>query len=76
LGIEERYTEEEQKEYKVGTFTVPDFIGKTKKEMKDLLRVYEFGEIYTLGEGDIVIEQFPLPGEIVNKYSPLVLYYQ
>lgn len=76
LGIEERYTEEEQKEYKVGTFTVPDFIGKTKKEMKDLLRVYEFGEIYTLGEGDTVIEQFPLPGEIVNKYSPLVLYYQ
>jgi len=76
LGIEERYTEEEQKEYKVGTFTVPDFIGKTKKEMKDLLRVYDFGEIYTLGEGDVVTEQFPLPGEIVNKYSPLVLYYQ
>ena len=75
LGIEERYTEEEEKEYKVGTFTVPDFVGKTRKEIKDLLKVYDFGEIYTLGEGDVVTEQFPLPGDTVNKNSPLVLYY-
>lgn len=76
LGVEEKYTEEEEKEYKVGTFTVPDFVGKTKKEMKDLLKIYDFGDIYTLGEGDVVSEQFPLPGEVVNKNSALVLYYQ
>lgn len=75
LGIEEKYTEEEQKEYKVGTFTVPNFIGKSKKEMKDLLKIYDFGEIYTLGEGELVTEQFPLPGDKVNKNSSLVLYY-
>jgi len=76
LGIEERYTEEEEKEYKVGTFTVPDFVGKTRKEMKELLKIYDFDGIYTIGEGDVVIEQFPLPGEVVNRNSSLVLYYQ
>lgn len=76
LGIEEKYTEQELKDYKVGTFTVPDFIGKTKKEMKDLLKIYDFGAIYTLGEGDVVTEQFPLPGDNVNRDSALVLYYE
>lgn len=76
LGIEEQYTEQEMKDYKVGTFTVPNFIGKTKKEMKDLLKIYDFGDIYTLGEGEIVTEQFPLPGDNVNRNSPLVLYYE
>ncbi len=75
MGIEERYTEKEEEEFKVGTFLVPDFIGKTKQEMKDLLKIYDFGEIYTLGEGEVVTEQFPLPGENVNRNSPLVLYY-
>lgn len=75
MGIEEKYTEEELKEYNVGTFTVPNFIGKTRKEMKELLKIYDFDAIYTLGEGDIVTEQFPLPGETVNRGSGLVLYY-
>lgn len=75
MGIEERYTEEEKKEFKVGTFEVPNFIGKTREEMKDLLKIYDFGEIYTLGEGQVVTEQFPLPGESVNRNSSLVLYY-
>lgn len=75
MGIEERYTEEELKEYQVGTFAVPNFIGKTKKEMKELLKIYDFGEIYSLGEGEVVTEQFPLPGDNVNKNSSLVLYY-
>lgn len=73
LGIEEKYTEEEKEN--LGTFTAPDFIGKTKKEMKDLLKIYDFGDIYPAGEGEVVTEQFPLPGENVNKNSALVLYY-
>jgi stage V sporulation protein D (sporulation-specific penicillin-binding protein) len=75
MGIEERYSEDDIQKFKVGSFTVPDFTGKTRKEVKDLLKIYDFGELYPIGDGDIVIEQFPLPGEIVNRDSPLVLYY-
>ncbi|MBH1941363.1 PASTA domain-containing protein [Mobilitalea sibirica] len=75
MGIEERYTEEELQKFNVGTFQVPNFVGKTKKEVKDLLKVYEFGEIYSPGEGETVMEQFPLPGETVEKESDLILYY-
>jgi stage V sporulation protein D (sporulation-specific penicillin-binding protein) len=75
MGIEERYSEDDIQKFKVGSFTVPDFTGKTRKEVKDLLKIYDFGELYPIGDGDIVIEQFPLPGESVNRDSPLVLYY-
>lgn len=75
MGIEAKYTDEEESEYQVGTFVVPDFIGKTKKEMKDLLRIYDFGSIYSSGDGDIVTEQYPLPGDSINRNSSLVLFY-
>ncbi len=75
MGIEAKYTEEELKNYDVGTFQVPNFIGKTKKEMKDLLKIYDFGDVYSSGEGEVVTEQFPLPGDSVNRKSGLVLYY-
>jgi len=75
MGIEESYSEAEIEKYNIGTFQVPDFVGKTKKEVKDLLKIYDFGELYPLGEGEKVIEQFPLPGEKVDKDSDLILYY-
>ncbi|MDF2538805.1 MAG: putative rane protein [Herbinix sp.] len=75
MGIEENYTETEKEQFNVGSFVVPDFVGKTKSEVKDILKIYEFGETYPLGEGDTVMEQFPLPGEIVEKESDLILYY-
>ena len=75
LGIEESYTESEIEKFNIGSFQAPDFVGKTKKEVKDLLKIYEFGELYPLGEGEVVIEQFPLPGETVEKESDLILYY-
>jgi len=75
LGIEESYTESEITEYHIGTITVPNFIGKTKKEVKELLKIYDFGELYPLGEGEVVTEQFPLPGETVDIDSDLILYY-
>lgn len=74
LGIEESYTEDEIKENNIGDLTVPDFVGKELSEVKELLKVYEFGEIYYLGEGTTVVEQFPLNGEVVNKNSDLILY--
>jgi stage V sporulation protein D (sporulation-specific penicillin-binding protein) len=75
MGIEESYSELELEKYNIGTFQVPDFVGKTKKEVKDLLKIYDIGELYPLGEGEKVIEQFPLPGETVDKDSDLILYY-
>jgi stage V sporulation protein D (sporulation-specific penicillin-binding protein) len=75
LGVEESYSEEEIKKFDIGTFAMPDFIGKTKKEVKELLKIYKLGELYPLGEGDVVREQFPLPGETVEKGSDFVLYY-
>lgn len=74
LDIEENYTETEIKENNIGSILVPNFIGKTVKEAKELIKVYEFGDIYYLGEGDTVTEQFPLEGETINKNSDLILY--
>jgi stage V sporulation protein D (sporulation-specific penicillin-binding protein) len=74
LGIEENYTQEEVEEYEIGNFTVPDFMGKTKEEANELIKLYDFGEVYYVGEGDKVSEQFPLKGETVNKNSDLILY--
>ncbi len=76
LGIEESYTEAEIAKYNIGTFEMPDFIGKTKKEVRDMLKIYDFGELYSLGEGETVVEQFPLVGETVEKDSDLVLYFE
>ncbi|ROR30739.1 stage V sporulation protein D (sporulation-specific penicillin-binding protein) [Mobilisporobacter senegalensis] len=74
LGIEAKYTEEEMEEYNIGEITVPNFVGKTKKEVNELKKVHEISYIYYLGEGEVVKEQFPLPGEKINKNSDLILY--
>jgi stage V sporulation protein D (sporulation-specific penicillin-binding protein) len=76
LGVEASYSESEIEKYNIGSFEVPDFVGKSKKEVKDLLKVYDFGELYPIGEGEIVKEQFPLPGETVGKDANLILYYE
>ncbi|HWT27281.1 MAG TPA: penicillin-binding transpeptidase domain-containing protein, partial [Mobilitalea sp.] len=81
MGIEPSYTEDEVKKYNIGTFVVPNFVGLTKPEVNKLLKIYEFGDVYDsddlfpLGDGVIVKEQFPLPGETVEKGSELMLYY-
>ena len=75
MGIEPSYSESEVEKYHIGTFTMPDFVGKTEKEANQLLKIYDFGELYRLGEGEKVVEQFPLPGEIVEKDSDLILYF-
>ena len=75
LGVEARYSEEEIEKFQIGSFEMPDFIGKTRSEVKELLKIYDFGELYSIGEGDVVIEQFPLPGEMVELKSDLILYF-
>lgn len=75
LGIEKNYTEEEIKEFNIGSFPMPDLVGKTKKEINDLMKVYEFGDVYSFGDGDVVTEQFPLPRETIKKKGNIILYY-
>lgn len=75
LGVEENYSEEEIKKFNIGTFSMPDFVGKTRKEAKELIKIYEFGELYPLGEGEVIKEQFPLPGETIEKGSDFILYF-
>jgi stage V sporulation protein D (sporulation-specific penicillin-binding protein) len=75
LGIEESYTDAEKEKYNIGSFAVPDFTGKTEKEVKELLKIYDFGDTFPTGDGPVVTSQFPLPGEVVDKDSDLILYY-
>ena len=74
LGIEEQYTQKEAEDYQIASFPVPALVGLSAEDAKELLKSYEFGEIYYLGEGDTIREQFPLAGEMVNQNSDLILY--
>lgn len=74
LGIEKEYSEDELKMKNVGMLTVPDLTGMTETEAKKLLKAYEFGEIFYEGDGTVIADQFPLPGDEVNKKSSLILY--
>lgn len=74
LGVEPQYTEAEIKDYDIGTIKMPDLVGLKKEKLKDALKDMDYEEIYYLGEGDTVMEQFPLPGEMINKNSGLILY--
>ncbi len=74
MGIVPEYSEEEQKEYSLATVTVPDFTGITLGEAKKLFKAYSDGELYVVGEGEQVTEQFPLAGEQVNENTDLILY--
>ncbi len=74
LGIEPEYSEDELKQDGIGTFPVPDVVGMTKSEARKLLKAYEFEDVYESGDGEIVTEQFPEPGEEVKKNTNLILY--
>lgn len=74
LKIEAQYTEKEIKEFGSGSFEVPDFTGMTVEEAKKAVKAYYFDEIQYLGEGNMITEQFPQAGEMVNRNSILILY--
>ena len=73
LGLEPEYSEQEQKEYEIGEFSMPDYVGKTKDEALSQLK--EAGmEVELQGEGDVVKEQFPLSGERVKQKNRVILW--
>lgn len=74
LGIVPDYSEKELAEFSLNKVAVPDFTGKGVKEAKTEFAAYSQGELYLIGEGERVKEQFPLPGEQVNENSDLILY--
>ncbi|WFR55003.1 penicillin-binding transpeptidase domain-containing protein [Anaerocolumna sp. AGMB13025] len=74
LGVEPHYTEAETKEFNVGTIKMPDLVGLKKDALKDALKDIDYGDIYYEGDGETVMEQFPLAGEMINRNSDLILY--
>lgn len=74
LGIEPHYTEKEKEDNHIGTFVMPDLLGKSLNEAKEIMKAYPVGELYPVGEGDIVSEQFPLASEEIEYESDYILY--
>ncbi len=71
LGIEPDYTEEEALLPEVAQIEVPDLLGMTLAQARETAGETELD---VLGEGEQIIEQFPLPGETVNMDSKIVVY--
>ena len=71
LGIEPDYTEEEALLPEVAQTEVPDLLGMTLAQARETAGETELD---VLGEGEQIIEQFPLPGETVNMDSKIVVY--
>ncbi len=74
LGITPKYSEEEVKEFNIGKIEMPNLVGLKKSEVNKAVKEYEFRDIYYMGEGESVMEQFPLAGDMINKNSDLILY--
>lgn len=75
LGIEPKYTATELEMDGVGDYIVPSLVNKEVKDIKKMLQDDKV-TLEILGEGDIIIEQFPLPGEKINKDSKIIVYVQ
>lgn len=73
LGVEPRYSELDLENYNVGTVIVPNLLGNTLDEAKEILKDYSF-ELEIQGNGEEIVEQFPLEGDKVNVDSKLILY--
>lgn len=84
LGVEPAYTEKELTTYEIGEAQVPDFMGMTVSEAKEVLKGTEFDVRYIgLTQGDdqsgkeaVVTDQFPLAGEQARKTGVIILYFQ
>lgn len=74
LGVEPRYTESEIIANNIGDIAMPNLIGMTKKDVSTLMKAFEFDNIYYLGEGDVVVEQFPLVNDLIPKTSDIIVY--
>lgn len=73
LGIEPKYTETELAMDGVGDYKVANLVGQPIKDVKATMKEEKI-ELEVLGEGQVVAEQFPVAGEVINKGSKVIVY--
>lgn len=73
LGVKPDYTQEELEKEEVQKITVPDLRGMALKDAKEKASEDKI-ELDIQGSGKEVTSQFPLPGEIINKTTKIILY--
>jgi len=72
LNIQQQFNLEEQATEGVAPVTLPDFRGQSKEEVAKILDDLSLGFNIT-GDGDTVIDQFPMPGDLVNQGQNILL---
>ena len=72
LGVTPMYTEAETAVEGTVPVAVPSLRGLEKKEALRLLEEANLGHLIT-GEGDVIVDQFPIPGELVNQGERILL---
>ena len=71
LNIAQQFNEEEVTEG-LAPVVLPDLRGQSKQEITKILRELSLGFDVT-GSGDTVIDQFPMPGELINQGQTILL---
>ena len=72
LGVKPMYNEAELALEGVAPTTVPNLRGLPKPEALKLLQEADLGHLIT-GQGDTIADQFPIPGEFVNRGEKVLL---
>ncbi|MCL2377437.1 MAG: penicillin-binding transpeptidase domain-containing protein [Defluviitaleaceae bacterium] len=73
LEIEPIFNEEELATEGVGQVAVPQLIGQSVRDAQNILRTLGV-DVETFGTGQIIINQFPLAGEVINQNSRVIVY--
>jgi len=72
LNIQPRFNEEEQAMEGVPPVTLPDLRGQNMEEVTRILQDASLGFDIT-GDGNTVVDQFPMPGDLVNQGQNILL---
>ena len=73
LGIVPVFNEEELATDGVGQVAVPQLAGQTVRDARNILDTLGL-DVEIFGAGDVIAEQFPLAGEVVNQGSRVIVY--
>jgi len=72
LGVTPMYNETELAVKGTVPVAVPNLRGETRQDAIRMLRESNLGHLIT-GEGDTIVDQFPIPGELVNQGENVIL---
>jgi len=74
LGVTPVYNEAEQQEEGTLPTVVPDVRGESRQDALRMLREANLGYLFTgPGEGNVILHQFPIPGELINQGEKVLL---